>query len=105
MSDREAVGWPSVPETSHRGSKLGGWTLTLRVAEDGLLDVVLLQRQVGQLHPLLAVAGVEMGGDQAELQGFLHVPQVLVDHGQGGEGLVGQWSWEGGVKDRVRDTP
>lgn len=73
-----------------------GVTLTLGVAEDGLPDVVLLQGHVGQPDPLLAVGRVEVGGDQAELQRFVHVLVVLVDHGQRGEGLVGQRSCRGG---------
>lgn len=67
--------------------------LTFAVADDGLLDVLLLQRHVGQLQPLVAVARVEVCGDQAELQRLLSVPLILVDHRQSGERLIRQRSY------------
>lgn len=65
---------------------------TFGVADNGLADVVLLQRQLCQSDPLITVRGIEVSSDQAELQSFVHVAVILIDHGQRGERLVGQWS-------------
>lgn len=67
-------------------------TLTFAVADDGLLDVVLLQRHFSQSDPLLTVRGVEVGSDQAKLQRFAHVLFILIDHSQRGERLIRQRS-------------
>lgn len=71
-------------------SECGRWTFG--VADDGLSDVVLLQRHFSQSDPLLTVWGVQVGGDQTELQRFVHVFIILVDHSQRGERLISQRS-------------
>lgn len=66
--------------------------LTFAVADDGLFNVLLLQRHFGQLQPLVTVARVEVRGDQAELQRLLRVPLILVYHRQSRERLIRQRS-------------